>query len=395
MTETVNIETATIETVNIEMGDKSIGQVDYGVLDSAKTKFISAARSTLDFAAEYGTVPQGGLGASANVFQLKVDQLLTTGGGDLGISLISEGLGTADDARPDDLNESESKEFWYNIGIKTIACLSNDAASSALQSLLLSLYLPSSTPETVFNPLFMDGFTKGIVDGCRTIGCVYLSGETPQLKTKIYPDKIDIAGAVMALEIPGLPTVDISHFGAGNQIVFIASSGPHENGFTPIRELATRLPKGFRTLLPGGMEFWRAANAPSVLYTPLVRKVLEAGIAPTGLENISGHGWQKIMRSKQALSYCIRNPLPFLEIFTFIQEKLQITTHEMLEIFNCGVGFAMFVRSFDDAQKVVNIARTLGLSAVHAGEVEASSSRRVIVEPWKVELGSEAFTLSR
>jgi phosphoribosylformylglycinamidine cyclo-ligase len=131
------------------------------------------------------------------------------------------------------------------------------------------------------------------------------------------------------------------------------------------------------------------------LYTPLVRKVLEAGIAPTGLENISGHGWQKIMRSKQALSYHITNPLPFLEVFTFIQESLQITTHEMLEIFNCGVGFAMFVKSGDEAQRVVDIARTVGLVAVHAGHVEASTSRRVVVEPWEVELGSEAFTLSR
>lgn len=383
------------KTVNDENGGTSIGQVDYGVLDSAKLKFISAAKSTLAFASEFGSVPQSGLGASANVFQLKLDRHTDTGERDLGISLISEGLGTADDARPHDLDENESREFWYNIGIKTVACLSNDAASSGLQSLLLSLYLPSSTPETVFNPLFMDGFTKGIVDGCRTIGCVYLSGETPQLKTKIYPDKIDIAGAVMALEIPGMPRVDGSHFGPGNQIVFIASSGPHENGFTPIRELAGRLTGGFRTRLPGGMELWRAANAPSVLYTPLVRKVLEAGIAPTGLENISGHGWQKIMRSKQPLSYRIMNTLPFLEVFTFIQEQLQITTRQMLEIFNCGVGFAVFVKSEDDAQKVVSIARSSGLSAVHAGYVEASSNRKVVVEPWEVELGSEAFSLSR
>lgn len=383
------------ETLNDETGCSSVGQVDYGVLDSAKLKFISAAKSTLAFASEFGAVPQSGLGASANVFELNLERFAADGAGELGISLISEGLGTADDARPEDLNESESREFWYNIGIKTVACLSNDAASSGLQSLLLSLYLPSSTPETVFNPLFMDGFTRGIVDGCRTIGCVYLSGETPQLKTKIYPDKIDIAGAVMALQIPALPTVDVSQFGPGNQIVLIASSGPHENGFTPIRELASRLPRGFRTLLPGGMELWRAANAPSVLYTPLIRKVLEAGIAPTGLENISGHGWQKIMRSKQPLSYRIENTLPFLEIFTFIQEQLQITIQQMLEIFNCGVGFAMFVRSEADAHRVVSIAQTLGLSAVHAGYVEPAASRRVIVEPWEVELGTEGFTLGR
>ena len=378
-----------------ETNDTAVGQVDYGVLDSVKAKFIAAAQSTLNFASEFGTVPKSDLGASANVFQLNLSQFLSAQNKGIGISLISEGLGTADDARPADLNEIESKEFWYNIGIKTVACLSNDAASSALQALLLSLYLPSSTPEKVFNPLFMEGFTKGIVDGCRSIGCVYLSGETPQLKSKIYPEKLDIAGAVVALELPGSPTVNAAHFGAGNQIVFIASSGPHENGFTPIRELAGRLPEGFRSRLPSGREYWQAANAPTVLYTPLVRKILEAGIAPTGLENISGHGWQKIMRSKLPLSYRITKTLPFLEIFTFIQEHLKITTREMLEIFNCGVGFAIFVQNIEEAKKIVSIAGALGLNAIQAGEIETSSTRKVVVEPWNIELGSESFLLSR
>ena len=378
-----------------ETNDTAVGQVDYGVLDSVKAKFIAAAQSTLNFASEFGTVPKSDLGASANVFQLNLSQFLSAQNKGIGISLISEGLGTADDARPADLNEIESKEFWYNIGIKTVACLSNDAASSALQALLLSLYLPSSTPEKVFNPLFMEGFTKGIVDGCRSIGCVYLSGETPQLKSKINPEKLDIAGAVVALELPGSPTVNAAHFGAGNQIVFIASSGPHENGFTPIRELAGRLPEGFRSRLPSGREFWQAANAPTVLYTPLVRKILEAGIAPTGLENISGHGWQKIMRSKLPLSYRITKTLPFLEIFTFIQEHLKITTREMLEIFNCGVGFAIFVQNIEEAKKIVSIAGALGLNAIQAGEIETSSTRKVVVEPWNIELGSESFLLSR
>jgi phosphoribosylformylglycinamidine cyclo-ligase len=374
-------------------GSGVVDQVNYAVLDTAKQQFIAAAQSTLDFASSYGKVPESGLGASANVFKLALDGFDTSDS--LGLSLISEGLGTADDARPSDLTDEEAEKFWYNIGIKTVACLTNDVASSALQPLLLSLYLPSSTPETVFNPLFMKGFTDGIVEGCKTVGSVYISGETPQLKSKIFADKIDIAGAVIGIEIPGLPKIDRANFGVGNEIVFIESSGPHENGFTPIRELAARLPKGFRTVLKDGRQLWQAANAPSNLYVPLVKEILALGIAPTALENVSGHGWQKIMRSKLALNYIIRHTLPVPEIFNFLQEQLALDTLDMLEIFNYGVGFVVFVKNTNEADQVVGVAKRLGLNAVHAGSVENSHNemRNVIIDPFRVSLIGESFIL--
>jgi phosphoribosylformylglycinamidine cyclo-ligase len=373
----------------------SVDQVDYDVLDGVKNEFITAAKSTLDFASEFGAVPAKGLGASANIFNLSLGQFLTSDTNQLGISLISEGLGTADDARPDDLLESEEIEFWHNIGLKTMSCLTNDAASSGLQSILLSLYLPSSSPEQVFTSAFMKGFTAGVVKGCREVGCVYLSGETPQLKTKIVPGKIDIAGAVMAVALPNQLPISGDALAPGDKIVFIASSGPHENGFTPLREMVSRLAGGYRTSLPTGKELWRAFNAPSKLYTPLVRKIIESGIIPTGLENISGHGWQKIMRSKKTLTYRINQTLPYLEVFEFVERQLGCTRKEMCEIFNCGVGFVVFVPKAEEADQVVRIAHNLGYQACHAGVVEEGAQRSVIVEPWGIELGSENFVLGK
>jgi len=373
----------------------TLKNVDYDTLDRAKNSFIEASRSTLRFAENFGFVPNAGLGASANIFCLDLKPFLELGTETIFMTLLPEGLGTADDARPEDLTDSEAKEFWYNIGIKSISSLTNDAAASGLQTILIGLYLPSSTPEIVFNENFMQGFLKGFVDGCREVGCVYLSGETPQLKDKIYPGKLDIAGALFALSPPGKKPVDSDSLAVGNQIVFVESSGPHENGFTVLRQLAKNLPNGYRSKLPSGQEYWRAINAGSKLYTPFVQSLLSSGIQPSALENITGHGWQKIMRSGRPFRYRIKKMLPVPEIFKFIESATSTKPAEMIKIFNYGAGFAVFLKNKADADRVVEIASQHKLRAVVAGEIEDSASREVVVEPLETTLGSNDFALKR
>jgi len=377
------------------MTNKKLDHVNYDALDTAKNAFIDASKRTVDFASKYGFIPDERFGASANIFELNLKPFIEAGSERLHITLLPEGLGTADDARPDDLTEKESSQFWYNIGIKTVSVTTNDAASSGMQTILLSLYLPCADPELVFNETFMKGFLDGFVSGCEQVGCVYFSGETPQLKNKIYPDKLDIAGALFGLMPPGIDPIDGSKLAAGNKMVFIQSTGPNENGFTSLRELSTRLDNGYRTKMPSGQEYWQGINNPSVLYTPLIQDVLGSGVKVTNIEPISGHGWQKIMRSKNALRYVIDNILPVPEVFTFVSENSGTPPDEMIKIFNYGLGMVIFVESDEDAQKVIEIAAEKDLQAILGGHVETASEREVVVNPLNTTLSSEAFLLEQ
>jgi len=369
--------------------------VDYATLDSAKLAFIEAARATITFAEPYGVVLTPELGASANLFSINLKELLGEGAESLVISLIPEGLGTADDARPDDLSEEELTSFWWNISQKVLSCLTNDAASGGLRPLLLGLYLPSSTPESVFSPSFLLGFLSGIVEGCKKLGCVYLSGETPQLKSKLFSGVLDCAGALVA--VPPKGTVPPNYFSVqpDNQIVLVESSGPHENGFTTLRNLALSLTDGYRTKLPSGLEYWQAINAPSVLYAPLVERVLRSGIRPTNLEHITGHGWQKLMRSRAPLRYNIHTLPPQKEIFPFIQAALSLSDLDLYKVFNCGAGFAFFLQNEADASAVIEHASDLGLKAVLAGSTEKADVREVVIEPLKITLTGDEFFLAK
>lgn len=376
------------------MSSLTVDHVDYDTLDWAKNRFIDAARSTTRFAERFGYIPEENFGASANIFTLAIPESLK---GRLSLSLVPEGLGTADDARPDDLSSGELTEFWYNIGIKTVSVMTNDAASSGLQSIVIGLYLPSSTPETVFTQEFMKGFLDGFVAGCREVGCVYLSGETPQLKTKIVAGKLDIAGAVFAILPPGLARIgELKELGVGDRIVLIESSGPHENGFTSLRDVASRLPNGYRTPISvGGIEFWRAINAPSCLYTPVIQDLLVSGVPLTNVENITGHGWQKIMRAKKSLCYRIHAYPEIKPIFEFVKQVMGLSYQELFAVFNCGSGMAVFVPDDESAAQVVAVCKKRGLHAVNAGIVEDAPDREVVIEPIGITLSGESFALGK
>lgn len=369
--------------------------VNYDVLDAAKRAFIEAGKRTQEFAKEYGFIPESGFGSSANVFSLDLRPFLKANAESLQVTLLPEGLGTSDDARPEDMTEEELLKFWYNIGIKTVAVMTNDAAASGMQTVLISLYLPSSTPELVFNPVFMKGFLDGFVEGCRQVKCVYFSGETPQLKGKLVEGKLDIAGALFGLVPAGKKPVDGTELGAGDMIVFVESSGPHDNGFTTLRQLATTLPQGYRTKLPDGRQYFEAINAPTMLYTAFVQDMMKADIAMTNLEPVSGHGWQKLMRSKKALRYVIDTMLPVPPVFEFVEQQAGMSKRDMLKVFNYGVGLAVFVKSAEDAARVVSVAELNGLKACVAGKVEdaGTTGRAVIVKPLDITLTEEEFSL--
>ncbi len=371
---------------------KMLDRVDYTALDRAKNAFIAAGKRTRNFAAKFGFMP-GDFGGSANVFALDLKGF--AGAESLYMTLLPEGLGTADDARPEDLTPAELLRFWRNIGGKTMSVLTNDAASSGMQTVLISLYLPSATPEVVFTKEFMAGFLDGFVEGCEKVGCVYFSGETPQLKGKIVEGKLDIAGALWGVVPAGRKPIDSGEMRAGDFIVFVESSGPHENGFTTLRDLATKLPSGYRTKLPGGMEYWEAINQPGHLYTPLVQAVMAVGIQPSNIEPITGHGWQKLMRSKGAFRYVIEEMLPVPEIFTFVEEAAGLSKEMMLRTFNYGVGLAIYVHSREEADRVVALAGERRLKACVAGNVETSEAREVVVKPLGVTLKGEGFELGK
>lgn len=152
---------------------------------------------------------------------------------------------------------------------------------------------------------------------------------------------------------------------------------------------------GYRTKLPSGKEYWEALNLPSILYTGLIQTILAAGVHPTNVEPITGHGLQKLMRPKKNFSYVIEKMLPVPEIFSFVEKAAKISPAEMIKIFNYGVGYAIFTRTQTEAERVILIAKRHKLKAIIAGRVAASKKREVVVKPLNAILKGDSFSLTK
>jgi phosphoribosylformylglycinamidine cyclo-ligase len=130
---------------------------------------------------------------------------------------------------------------------------------------------------------------------------------------------------------------------------------------------------------------------PTILYVPVTEALFDAGIVPHYCANVTGHGWRKLMRHSKALTYRIHTLPPVPPVLSFLQSESGMDNREAYGTLNMGAGFALFVAP-DQVEKVLRISSQAGVSALHAGVVEAGS-KRVIIEPLQIEYGAEDLHL--
>ena len=157
------------------------------------------------------------------------------------------------------------------------------------------------------------------------------------------------------------------------------------------RKLIERLPKGYLTPVANGLSYGEALLAPTTLYSPVTEALFQAGITPRYCANITGHGWRKLLRHPAAHTYRIHSVPPVPPVLKFIQQHAQQDDREAYSTLNMGAGFALFVAP-SEAERTVQIAKSLGIDALVAGAIEAGP-KRLIIEPLGLEFGDDALQL--
>jgi len=71
-------------------------------------------------------------------------------------------------------------------------------------------------------------------------------------------------------------------------------------------------------------------------------------------------------------------------VFSFIQEHGPVDHQEAYANLNMGAGFALYVRE-NDVAKLLSIAHSLGMSALRAGTIASSETKKVIIHPLGLE----------
>ena len=214
---------------------------------------------------------------------------------------------------------------------------------------------------------------KGIAAGCREADCSLIGGETAEMPSFYAQGEYDIAGFVVGLA-DNDELLDGSEIAVGHQLVGVASSGLHSNGYSLARKIFfDQLKISVHDYVE---EFGRTLGEELLEPTRIYRREINnmrRDFHVYGISHITGGGLvdnvPRILpkQCKVVIKTSSWTPPP---VFLYLQKAGNIPQMEMMRTFNNGLGLIMVV-SEEDASEVLLRLKAMGESAYHIGSVES------------------------
>jgi phosphoribosylformylglycinamidine cyclo-ligase len=361
--------------------------VDYSVLDAGKREALREALATSPLLAATGAQAlDESRGEPAFVLRFAGSTL----------AFVLETLGTKS-ILAREYDELAGVNRFDDIAYDTVAAVLNDLICVGALPLVVNAYFATgSSAWYEQHPGRASALLAGWRRACEDAQCTWGGGESPSLSGLLAPADVELAGSALGfVPPPGEPLLG-GDLQAEDEIVLVASSGLHANGASLARKIASELPEGLLTRLPGaesGETFGEALLAPTVLYVELVRRLLaDEAVTLTYLSHITGHGLLKLMRpSNPELGYKIHTLPPVPPVLAFVAARAGLDSAAAYSTLNMGAGFAVYCRPGHGA-RVVELAREIGLNALLAGTVQAGP-RQVALEPVDVLFTGDQLAL--
>ncbi|MBO9490813.1 phosphoribosylformylglycinamidine cyclo-ligase [Endozoicomonas sp. G2_1] len=306
----------------------------------------------------------GGLGGFGSVCQLPTgykEPVLVAG---------TDGVGTKLRLAID-LNKHDT------VGIDLVAMCVNDLIVQGAEPLFfLDYYATAKLDVDVASNV-----VSGIAEGCVQSGCALVGGETAEMPGMYHQGDYDIAGFCVGVAEKSR-LLDGSKVAAGDQLIALAASGPHSNGFSLIRKVLEVNDTDTAELL-NGKPLAEHLLAPTKIYVKSVLALLKE-VDVHALSHITGGGfWENIPRVLPSDAQAVINESSWQwpEIFNWLQEQGNITRHEMYRTFNCGVGMIIAVPA-EQVETSLNILNQHGENAWHIGEIkqQGDQEEQVIIK---------------
>ena len=352
--------------------------IDYEVLDAAKRLALENALATSPMlAAHGGAAHDASRGQSAFVFDF----------GGQTMALVVEGLGTKAMLARRYMAET-GKDFFGAMAYDTVAAIVNDLCSVGAVPLVVNAYFSTGDAAWLEGGSHFESLVTGWRKACEDAGATWGGGESPALPGLVSDKDVELAGSAVGV-VPKQPLLG-GGLEPGDEIVLVASSGLHANGASLARMLVDRA--GLDVEMPDGRSFVEAVLTPSILYSKLVARLIDADVPLSYFSHITGHGFLKVMRPLRPLTYRLHSLPPVPPVLDFMATELDMDRRAAYTTLNMGAGWAVYSRP-GSAERVVEIAREAGHEAIVAGVVE-EGPRRVVIEPIGVTLEGEEMVLA-
>jgi phosphoribosylformylglycinamidine cyclo-ligase len=188
---------------------------------------------------------------------------------------------------------------------------------------------------------------KGIAKGCKEANCALIGGETAEMPDIYNPNEYDLAGFSVGI-IDNDKIVDGSEIRVGNELIGIASSGLHSNGYSLARKVCfEKLKLKTDDYIPElGRTIGEELLEPTRIYSEPVLRILK-DFPIHGLAHITGGGISdNITRiiPKACKAEINKGSWETPAIFSFLQDAGNISNAEMMKTFNNGIGMIAVVQ---------------------------------------------------
>ena len=267
----------------------------------------------------------GGLGGFGAVFDPKAagyaDPLLVTG---------TDGVGTK-------LKLAIEMDQHDTIGIDLVAMSVNDVVVQGAEPLFFLDYFATGK-------LDVDVAAKviaGIAQGCIQAGCALVGGETAEMPDMYPPGVYDLAGfAVGAVERDRLLPANVQ---AGDALVGLYSSGIHSNGFSLVRKIMVDAGQRWRDPF-GSRTFGECFLTPTRIYASYLLGLCQHNVVHAAAHITGGGLISNLPRIlPDGLTARIDRPWGVPAEFGWLRRAGGLSSKDMLQTFNCGIGMVLVV----------------------------------------------------
>ncbi len=275
------------------------------------------------------------------------------------------------------------------IGIDLVAMCVDDLVCQGAEPLFFLDYISTGALE----PSRMAELVSGVAEGCRQVGATLLGGEMAEHPGIQEPGEFDLVGfAVGVVERDAI--LGPSRVSPGDVLLGLPSPGLRSNGYTLARHvLLDRFGLTFESPAWPGAATTVAEELlrPSVIYTPAVRAALAAADVHAAA-HITGGGLEgNVPRALPPGCRALveRGTWEVPRIFGEIRRLGPVDDHEMVRVFNLGLGMILVVAP-DNADDALAALSSAGVKAVTVGRVVAGEHGVDLVGPalWGDERGS-------
>ncbi len=337
---------------------RSKAYTDAGVNIEAGNLLVSKIKSIVAKTNTKGALSE--IGSFGGLFKIDVDQMKNPC-----LVASTDGVGTK-------LKLAFEFDKHDTVGIDLVAMSVNDILVQGAKPLFFLDYFACSELDVDKTAKIIEG----IAEGCKKANCTLLGGETAEMPGMYTNGEYDLAGFCVGI-VDSNKIVDGSNIRIGDVIIGLESSGIHSNGYSLVRKIFSESGAKPDDNFPGTEKtFAEVLMEPTLIYVDIL-KVIMREMDIKGMVHITGGGFYDNI--PRILPPNVKADIYFdrwdkLPIFEWIQAQSNLSWEEMLQIFNCGIGYIIIVDS-EDKDKALELLNAINTKAFELGQITLSNDQ--------------------